>query len=539
MTKQEFVSRIKQKYPVYNTLSDEMLYQKVIAKYPVYKSQIDDFDTEQTKQGQTGLKGFATGIGKGVASTLKGASSLGEKILQAPFKAVGVGFDKKTAAENLIKPEMTEAQGTAEKIGKTIEQIAEFFVPSSKVAKLEKGLKLLPKAATEAAVIGGQTAIQRGKIDNDAKTAAIIGAIFPVAGAGLSKAKGILKPIGEKIQTTVLRPTSRDLADGFKIENVNKYNLGGSLAQTATKVHVKLNELGQKLQNTLKESNAAINLNKVYQETADDLLQIGKSKQFGDIGATKRVLETLKSEIEEVAGKNGLVDLVEATNIKRGAGTKGAWAFGRVEPDASATENVFTTFYSKIKTAIEKASPADIKGINQQISELIPISNATIRRLPIEQRNNVISLTDSIGLFSSIFDPKALALVGANRLSKSGKFGAFLAELGTKKAAKTALGERIFGGNIADLKDLKAGLSIEDVTKKIADNIDLEDRNLMIKFIDNVRIAKGKSKNLNIEIDGRRMAEAMGFNPDITASKMADIFDNILQWAGERIKIPY
>ena len=208
---------------------------------------------------------------------------MGEKGLRAVSSLGGLIPDKtglysgQTSAETLIPENLTTPSNVYQKAGKTVEQIAEFLLPSSKIAKAEKGLSLIPKMLTEAGVVGGQTAIQNGKIDNDTKTAAIIGAVFPVVGAGLSKAKGLLKPIGEKIQTTVIRPTSRDLADGFKIENVNKYGLGGSLAQTATKVHVKLNELGQKLQSTLKSSSTAVNLNDVYKNTFNDLLSVSKS----------------------------------------------------------------------------------------------------------------------------------------------------------------------------------------------------------------------------------------------------------------------
>lgn len=87
--------------------------------------------------------------------------------------------------------------------------------------------------------------------------------------------------------------------------------------------------------------------------------------------------------------------------------------------------------------------------LNKQISELIPISNASLRRLPIEQRNNVISLTDSIGLYGAMFDPKALVLIGANRLSKSGKFGNFLVNvserIGKSKLPSGNVGSRVFG----------------------------------------------------------------------------------------------
>ena len=285
--------------------------------------------------------------------------------------------------------------------------------------------------------------MQKGEVGKDAKVGAIVGALMPAVGKTYSWVKGGLKPVGEKIQQTVIRPTIKDVKDGFKIENVSKYDVGGTLEETVTKVHTKINSLVKELQSKLKASDGQVSLNKVYKELKDEFLS-QKSKNFGDSEAIKRVISSLKQEIKEVSGKKSLVDLVEATNIKRGAGTKGSWVFGRLEADATATEKVYTKFYQKIKKAIEDVSPDDIKGINKQISELIPISNASLRRLPVEQRNNILSLTDSIGLFASVFDPKALALIGANRLSKSGKFGQFLINL-AEKTSKTEIGKRIFG----------------------------------------------------------------------------------------------
>jgi hypothetical protein len=75
------------------------------------------------------------------------------------------------------------------------------------------------------------------------------------------------------------------------------------------------------------------------------------------------VLKNLQSEIKQVAGKDGKVDLVEATNIKRGAGSKGAWAYNRPEADASAIEKVYTEFYNVLKNHIEKSAPAGVKAI--------------------------------------------------------------------------------------------------------------------------------------------------------------------------------
>ena len=49
ITKEEFISKIRSKYPVYNNIDDETLFNKIIAKYPVYKNQIVGFNNHQPK----------------------------------------------------------------------------------------------------------------------------------------------------------------------------------------------------------------------------------------------------------------------------------------------------------------------------------------------------------------------------------------------------------------------------------------------------------------------------------------------------------
>lgn len=403
---------------------------------------------------------LAAGAAKGLGSTLAGASALGEKILQAPLKALGMKTPESTGAEELGLKDKLKPEGTAQEIGFGLEQIAEFLVPggaslkAGKAAELALGASKLAKAgklgarvATEAALAGGQTALQQGQLDDKAKTNAIVAALFPVIGSGLTALKSGAGKVGQRIEQSVIKPNAEDLADGFDIKNLSKYKVGGSLKEVVANTHTRLNELGQQLKNKLAGANVSVNLNNIFEEAANDLLK-NKGVNFGNVGAIKRVLEDqLKPEILEQAGQNGLVDLVEANFIKRGAGTKGAWAYGRVEPDASAVEKVYTTFYNKLKTAIEKNAPEGVKDLNKQMSELIPISNAALRRLPVEQRNNMIGLTDSIGLFSAMFDPKSLALLGANRLARSGKFGNFLMNVAEsiKKPSATQVGKRIFG----------------------------------------------------------------------------------------------
>lgn len=468
MNTQEFAQKIKSKYPQYADMDNNDLVNKIITKYPQYKTQITDTPTQDKRElpqsiqraSDIGRKVSETqtsllkGIGKGVARTLTGFSSLSERGIKKIGRTITperfekrLGFEKEeiTSAERLVPERMREPEGVVEKIGYGAEQLAEFLIPSTKIAKIEKGRKLITRAGVEATVLGGITAAQKGEFGDEAKTATIIGAIFPVAGAGFTAIKKGLKPIGEKIQYTVIRPGLKDVKDGFKIQNVNKYNVGGSLAETATKTHIKLNQLAKELKKKLVGSNFRVNANEILRNTENRLFK-DKTKTFGLNIGIKKALKDLKDELTEASLnlKGEAIDLFAATQLKRGAGTKGAWAYNRPEPNATAIEKVYTTFYQEIKKAIEKVAPKNVRGINKQLSELIPISNATLRRLPVEQRNNIISLTDSIGLFASVFDPRALTLIGAKKLSNSGRFGQFLINLASKTPT-TAIGKRIFG----------------------------------------------------------------------------------------------
>lgn len=412
---------------------------------------------KQTR-GFTGVKGVGVGIAKGIVSTAFGLGKIGT--------AVGRTLLPKIAepSQNVFerqKPEILQPAGGFEKTGFIAEQLAEFLAPSGQLAKLEKGKSLFARAGTEATAFGGITAVQQGGITEDAKTAAIVGAAFPVAGAVLKGAKQLTglgtQKVGEKIQKSVLRATEKDYRDGFKYENITKYSVGGSIKDTVAKTHVELNKLSNQLATKLKSTNATVNLKEVYAKTLNDVQKqsVSKFKQFGSSFAFSRAVKDLQKEVGVITKSNPYIDLYEATLVKRGAGTKGSWAYGQLDRNAVALESVYNTFYRNLREAIEKSAGGaggEIAKINKQIGELIPISNAALRRLPVEQRNNAISLTESIGLFASMFDPAALSLVGANKLLRSGKFGQLLIRAGQsmkkEPLSRSAIGERALGGSL-------------------------------------------------------------------------------------------
>lgn len=409
-----------------------------------------------TLPGQQTTQSFATGVGKGIISTFKGLANIGKSI------TTGLTGIKETASEPYFGKlgEISQPQGTAENIGFGVEKLAEFLAPSSKIGAGIKGVQSLVKGtgiaskiaqtgikvAGEGVSTGAISTAQQGEVNDDVKLSAIVGSLFSLGGSALKPALTGISKVGQKIQQTVIKPSARDIENGFKIENVTKYNLGGSNEQVLTKSNQLLNSLSQKLNTKLAGSNQALNLNQVYDETVASLSG-AKAKDFGNIAGTKRVLDALKNEITEVAGQNGLVSIPEAQLVKQGAGTKGSWVFGSADPDATAVEKVYNTFYSKMKVAIEKSSPEGVREINKQMSEIIPIMTAVIRRIPIENRASMMSINDSMALLGSVFNPKALALLGAGRLAKSGKFGNFLINVADKlkgASESTAIGRRFF-----------------------------------------------------------------------------------------------
>jgi len=472
----------------------------------------------------------------------------------------------------ITQPTLKETAGSAIQLGST-------FLPvgagAKGIATGAKALGLGTKAAQVAgnigagvatgAVIGVGQAMQENQdleqgIGTVAKRAAT-GGVIPVAAAGVSGLKNLfgkgIETAGEKIQTVVLKPNRVDLQDGFDVKNLSKYKLGGSLEQTLAKTNQKFNELGIQLESRLKNSYIPVNLNDVFEETTKSLAG-NKAVNFGNNAGLTRTLNSLKSEIETVSGPNGLVDLLEANSVKRAAGTKGSWVFGNPDPDAVATEKVYNAFYNKLKVAIEQAAEKSgqggIKEINKQLSELIPIQNAVIRRIPIAERNNILSLTDIISVTGAVIDPRSLAITGINRLSKSGRVGDILARAGRKLQGKaydftspgdmflkTGTGQKLQSEVSDYIKDPKLGASVKAVTlddfdvktlKKIRDAYREQGSYKLRANQTTVSIPSGTKYTTEQDI-----LKQFGINPNQPLSKIADKIDELLQKFSPKTKI--
>jgi len=466
--------------------------------------------------------------------TLKRASKAGVDIGVLLAGGGGAGSTVKTG----IKEGIIQGTKTGAKTGAIVGGVSGAGTGLEEGATIGSTLKNTAMGIAGGAVVGGALG-------------GVTGGVKPVVEAvknakvGIQKGAGnVLEKTGQKIQNTVIKPSIRDVKDGFKIENVSKYDVGGSLPETIAKTHTKMNSLVQELNAKLKGSTNKSDLNEVYKQTIKELGG-DKAMSFGDNSAISRVLKSLKSEIQQVS-PDGKVDLIRATNVKRGAGSKGAWAYNRPEADSSAIEKVYSKFYSVLKKNIEKNAPEGVGDINKQISELIPISNAALRRMTVEERNNALSLMDNIGLVSSVFDPRSLALFGTNRLLKSGKVGNALTKAGQKLKGTTGTFPKVSPKQISPLSVKSTSSKSTIVTpkvkqvipitkslkgkgniKEIATMVDNSDKNNMLAF--NEAVFAGKKPTKAIAEKAQLLADEMGLESAVSGNKkLADDFQAIL-----------
>lgn len=275
---------------------------------------------------------------------------------------------------------------------------------------------------------------------------ATIGGITGGAFYGIGK---LIQSAGDKILKSIIRPTTPDIKDGFSMETVKKFNLGGSLQSTYDKTQNQLNDLTQQLNTKLKDSTETIGLSKVYQDTVKELTDSSKFKGFGANTKVMASLDQLQAEISALG--EGNLSIPNAQLVKQASGHFGAWQYGKQDAESKASEIVYNTFYNKLKTAIEDASPAGVKDINKQLSELIPVMNAVIRRMPVAERSNLISLNSMIGLVGTAANPAAALPTVLSLLSKSGTAGNLMSKVGpsiSNQANKAALASGLLGQQV-------------------------------------------------------------------------------------------
>lgn len=145
-----------------------------------------------------------------VKGFLKSALDLGLDVVDITGKLAGAGVADKVLEEatgqpsthlrDIIPKEDTEATNIPQKIGAGIEDVAEFAIPGSKVAKATKGAGLATRALAEGVTAAGVQTLEEGKLDKEVLATGVVGAAIPgavgVVKKGLSPARLIGKALG-------------------------------------------------------------------------------------------------------------------------------------------------------------------------------------------------------------------------------------------------------------------------------------------------------------------------------------------------------
>lgn len=288
---------------------------------------------------------------------------------------------------------------------------------------------------------------------------AVAGAVLPMAGKAVSTTlKAVASPfetaitkiaptldkIANKIETVVVKPSKTDLQNGFKVENIFKYKLGGSAGKSLEKAEQAISTLVRKADELRSEAKGVIDLPSILDDVTSELSN-SKFRNFGNNQRIQNALLTFVSEFESIA-PNGKLSVIDGQKVKVALGKIGSWLNGSRDLDANAQETVANVLYTKIKTAIEQNvdDSKALREINKQLSELIPIQNVLIKRVPIAERSSALSLTDIISAGYGSVDPKGWGIFAINRLSRSGKFANVVSNLSTSIKTGASKAQNLF-----------------------------------------------------------------------------------------------
>lgn len=376
---------------------------------------VDDFkskyENETQPQGKSGIAGFALGAGKGILSTLKGAATLGEKIIGAPTRGLqrlaGQEVTQPTSAETVFPKALVEPVGKAEKAGFVTEQIGEFFIPTP-IGKI-KNPNILKRALLEAVDVGSKTAVQTGgDIEETAKAGAfgVGGGVFGgVVSKGLQKTLPNLSKTLEKINLRLTPAQKRNL--GGKIDSAVEYIEKNKITGTPVQRLDKANDLYEKTEDTLQ---AFLKENKNIKVNKNDIIENievlkGKYANERDVLAIEKQLDSF-------------IDLLQ-----------------KKQPDQISIETLNKLKRSTYKNAYNKAGDKVLDYVEHDIGDVL--------RVFIEDSTQGLTLNGkAIGEFNREYGNLILArklLKAAESRKQVGLIGKLIA-LGVGGSIGTALG---------------------------------------------------------------------------------------------------
>lgn len=380
------------------------------------------------------LKGAA-----GVSNALFGSGAVGEVIGTQAAK----GTFGKTVQSALTGREMSPEESSlvskgpsAQRVAGSVVRSAALFTPLGKIAGA--ATPVLGRTAAQAVaggIAGYASDVGRNLEEEEVGVKAampglgtILGVGIPVTAGAIRGAGNLIKGGGEKIITGTVRPSKVDIEDGFKLDNLVKYKIKGSLQKMLDKAQSELGSRSKALEKVVQGSPETIDLNGIVNKTAESL-NSNSLRGFGSNKQLQTALMNLKEEVGMVA-PNGQMNLADSQKIKQAAGYFGAWKWNLPDPESKASERVYNAFYNVLKKELAVRGGPEVTRLNGEMSEIIPIANALIRRIPVAARNQALSLSDMVTLTGATFNPSSALLTLINIAQRSASAGGRIRDVG-------------------------------------------------------------------------------------------------------------
>lgn len=453
MNPTEFANKIRAKYPgSYNNISDLDLTKKVIAKYPVYASQVKLGQSEGEKslyerKVVEPLGNVSEGVAKGVLSTAKGLGTIGTTVLDKLTGSTsqnmpGADIYRKGTEAEIRASEALTPEGTAQSIGYGAEKIAELFLPASKIAKAEKAADLmfkgsgllsatervLAKSAISAVPTATIVSAQTGSVKEGVKAGTLAGGVragMAVIGEG---ARALHLP--ERLYSTIFKNSAKDMITELKSggltnlqrNNPSKFNdlvkkgiikvapdgspvlndtlaeqaldkgLKGSIRGMADEVVEKTLESEEKVQSIANTYGGSVGLGEP--QFVNVLKKIAGEYEDVGFGEISDEAKTLASKI--VAGK-GKVDGETAVKVKRFLDrVRIASSYDKPIVNLSTSQGNLKTLSDAVRSRVNKIPGMGevMKNYSFYIDALESLAREASRR----GNNQVLSLIDSLFL---------------------------------------------------------------------------------------------------------------------------------------------
>jgi hypothetical protein len=240
---------------------------------------------------------------------------------------------------------------------------------------------------------------------------------------------GKLMNAANRMENTSIKIGAAGEKGGAKIENYGKYGLFGKPAEVVENAKAQIQNIASQLKEKIAAANNPANetnILDVLSKTSEKALAGTRTDKIATQNAFNKITDELLTTYGEGSGN---IDLAEAQLLKREIGKKGDWYSSPMggmiaDPEASIKSKIYNQIYDVLKKHIEQAGGPEIKQLNDQLSELIPLEREAQKRAMVVNRNNPIRLDDYIGALATAgsaahgnFLPAAVA--GVNILSKS------------------------------------------------------------------------------------------------------------------------